>query len=488
MLQCHPVRGRVGPYAIYGEIASGGMASVHFARLLEPAGVGHTVAVKRAHPHLAKEADFALMFFDEARLASRILHPNVVRTLDVLNTPDDLALVMEYIHGESLWKLMRTAHAKGERVPGSVAVKVVSDTLRGLHAAHEATDENGAPLGLVHRDVSPQNVIVGADGGARIVDFGIAKAAGRLHSTRDSSVKGKYAYMSPEQVRGEGVSRLTDTYAAGIILWELLTGERLFAGKNEAETIHKCLVARVQAPSLFTPDVGAALDGVVKRAVAREPARRYATALEMAEELASKVAPAHPAEVAAWVQRLAGEALAERAGMLREIEAGEMRREAATLPDAGPPPSQPSAQLLEPHRPEPSPRRSRRLLFGGLLLTSVVGATAGATLVLGRTAPAPMRPEAPLVTKTIEAPKAPEPVSVAAAPPPPASDVPVTALPIVSTAPAPSAPPSASSARPAARPWRVGAPLRPSRPARVACDPPYSVDGEGRKIFKPECM
>ena len=158
---------------------------------------------------------------------------------------------MDYVHGESLWKLVRALKERNERVPVPIAAAILVDTLHGLHAAHEATDERGAPLGIVHRDVSPQNILVGADGVTRLVDFGIAKAAGRLHSTRDSSVKGKYAYMAPEQVRGEPVSRLTDTYAAAIVFWELLTGERLFVGKTEAETIHKCLVARVQPPSLF---------------------------------------------------------------------------------------------------------------------------------------------------------------------------------------------------------------------------------------------
>src|SRR5580704_4176495 len=167
----------IGRYAIYDEIASGGMASVHFGRFAGASGFARTVAIKRAHPHLAREPEFVLMFLDEARLAARIRHPNVVATIDVLSTPNDLALVMEYVHGESLWRLIRSAQEQGERAPLPIAAAILIDTLHGLHAAHEATDEQGAPLGIVHRDVSPQNILVGADGISRLVDFSIAKAA-----------------------------------------------------------------------------------------------------------------------------------------------------------------------------------------------------------------------------------------------------------------------------------------------------------------------
>ena len=295
------------------EIASGGMASVHFARLVGPPGFARTVAIKRAHPHLARDPDFALMFLDEARLASRIRHPNVVPTLDVLQTTDELLLVMDYVHGESLWRLLRAAQRAGRaRAARRSPRRIVVDTLHGLHAAHEATDEQGAPLGIVHRDVSPQNILVGVDGVARLVDFGIAKAAGRLHSTRDSSVKGKYAYMAPEQVRGEPVSRLTDTYAAAIVFWELLTGERLFAGKTEAETIHKCLVARVQPPSLFVPSSGAKLDADPEEgALARTGAALPDGARDGARHRVVRARRACRPRSGAWVERIAG-ALAAR--------------------------------------------------------------------------------------------------------------------------------------------------------------------------------
>jgi eukaryotic-like serine/threonine-protein kinase len=438
----------VGRYAIYGEIASGGMASVHFARLVGPSGFARTVAVKRAHPHLAREPDFALMFLDEARVASRIRHPNVVSTIDVLSTPDDLVLVMDYVHGESLWKLVRALKDRNERVPVEIAASILVDTLHGLHAAHEATDERGAPLGIVHRDVSPQNILVGADGVTRLVDFGIAKAAGRLHSTRDSSVKGKYGYMAPEQARGEAVSRLTDTYAAAIVFWELLTGERLFAGKTEAETIHRCLVGRVQPPSLFAPDLPAKMDEILRKALSREPSKRYQTARELALDIEACVQAVRPSEVGAWVEEIAGDALAARAEVLAEIERGETH----------------------------APTRSRKTALVATLILAAIGAGA-ATFVATRRAPV-VAPSAPS-TGTLVA-SAPEP---AASAPPVAIPPPSAPVPEVTAKPSASAPPPATHPLP-----RTVSPPRSNRPKRGACNPPYSIDSEGRQIFKPECM
>src|SRR5258708_2848873 len=204
------------------------MASVHFGRFAGPGGFARTVAVKRMHPHLAKDPDFALMFVDEARTAARIRHPNVVATLDVLTASGELLIVMEYVHGESLGALMRLAAARKSRIPPPVACALVTDVLLGLHAAHEATDDHGQPLGIVHRDVSPENVLVGADGTARVLDFGVAKAVGRLQVTREGQIKGKIPYMSPEQVRGHALGRATDIFSASAVLWEMLAGRRLF--------------------------------------------------------------------------------------------------------------------------------------------------------------------------------------------------------------------------------------------------------------------
>ena len=176
---------RIDRYELYDEIASGGMATVHLGRLVGPAGFGRTVAIKRLHPHLAKEQEFVTMLTDEARVAGRIGHPNIVPTLDIVSANRELFLVMEYVPGLTLSALIKQANAFGDKVPLPVVASIMVGVLHGLHAVHEARDEHGHSLEVVHRDVSPQNILVGTDGVARVLDFGIAKAAGRLHTTRD---------------------------------------------------------------------------------------------------------------------------------------------------------------------------------------------------------------------------------------------------------------------------------------------------------------
>jgi serine/threonine protein kinase len=502
----------IGRYAVYGEIASGGMASVHFARQVGPSGFSRTVAIKRAHPHLARDPDFALMFLDEARLASRIRHSNVVSTIDVLNTPNELVLVMDYVHGESLWKLARTTSEKKERIPAPIAATILIDTLHGLHAAHEAKDERGEPLGIVHRDVSPHNILVGVDGITRLVDFGIAKAAGRLHTTRDSSVKGKSAYMAPEQVRGEAVSRLTDTYAASIVFWELLTGERLFVGKTEAETIHKCLVGRVQPPSLFAPELGTKLDEILRKGLSRDPSRRYQTAREMALDLEACMPAIRPSEVGSWVERVAGASLAARGEILAKIEHGDFEDSpparsgvaaVAALPTPGsmqtvvvgrgrmegegtPGSARTLAPLVE-SQPHASPRKAA---FLAALLVALLGTVGALFVVLRQKTPS----VSPLETAATSAPASTGAPALTPLPPlaptPPATGAPA------SLAPVPAPPPPAALPEVVARPASVVPAPRPSlrggsrssHAKRGACDPPYSVDAEGRQIFKPECM
>ena len=196
-------RREVGRYVLFDAIAAGGMASIHLGRLRGAAGFNKTVAIKRLHTHLLADREFVTSFIDEARLASRIQHPNVVPMLDVLEADGELLLVMEYVHGLSFARVFRTLAAAGKRAPVAVVtVAIVADALHGLHAAHEATDERGEPLHIIHRDVSPQNMLVGADGGARILDFGIAKARGRLGGTASGVLKGKLGYMAPEQLLG----------------------------------------------------------------------------------------------------------------------------------------------------------------------------------------------------------------------------------------------------------------------------------------------
>jgi serine/threonine protein kinase len=310
----------IGRYLFFGEIAAGGMATVHFGRLNGAAGFSRTVAIKRLHPNYAKDAEFVAMFVDEARLAARIRHPNVVPTLDVVSMEGEIFLVMEYVHGESLVKLQRAMLGLEQPTAPRIIATVMSGVLHGLHAAHEAKTEQGESLNIVHRDVSPQNVLVGVDGVARVLDFGVAKAMGRVEATRDRKIKGKLAYMPPEQLEGGLVTRQADIYAAAVVTWQALTGRRLFRGEHEGALVRAVLRQPLVTPSSVAPHVPAAFDDVVMRGLDRDPARRYATAREMALHLERCAGIASPSEVGDWVASLAHDELTKRASRLAEIE------------------------------------------------------------------------------------------------------------------------------------------------------------------------
>src|SRR5262245_12131748 len=320
----------LGRYLVFDEIGSGGMASVHIARHVGPLGFRRTVAIKRLHPQLAKDAEFVAMFIDEARLAARVQHPNVVATIDVVTAPDELLLVMEYVHGETLARLLRASLDRLERVTPQVASAIVTGALYGLHAAHEARDEQNRPLSIVHRDVSPQNLLVGVDGVTRMLDFGVAKASTRSAVTRDGQVKGKLAYMAPEQLRGQPVDRRADVFAASVVLWELLTGERLFTFDDIGGAMHQILNEPPRPPSATGAALPAGLDDVVMRGLARAASDRYASAREMAAALETVCPPAGAAEVGRWVERLVGPSLAKRMDhvvRLERLPADEVGRE-----------------------------------------------------------------------------------------------------------------------------------------------------------------
>ena len=318
----------IGRYAIYQALASGGMATVFLGRLLGPVGFARTVAIKRLHAHFAADPKFVSMFLDEARIAARIRHPNVVPTLDVVATQGELFLVMEYVHGESLAKLIRAAEGNGAAIPVAVVVAIMSGVLQGLHAAHEAKSERGVALHIIHRDVSPQNILVGRDGQARLLDFGVARAEERLHTTQEGVVKGKLAYMAPEQVRGEAIGPPTDVYAAAVVMWEALTGRALFRGTGEGGMVVEVLEAKVAPPSHALREAGKGaradevlpLDDILMRAFARKKERRWQTARELAREIEACVVPATASQVSDWVESVAGATLRERASIVTEME------------------------------------------------------------------------------------------------------------------------------------------------------------------------
>jgi len=379
----------LGRYALHDALASGGMATVHLGRLLGPAGFSRTVAIKRLHENFARDPEFVSMFLDEARLAARIRHPNVVATLDVVASAGELFLVMDYVEGESLGRLMLTTWARNEGLPPRIASAIMSSVLAGLHAAHEAVSEDRSPLGIIHRDVSPQNILVGIDGVPRVVDFGVAKAAGRIHTTRDGQLKGKLSYMPPEQIRGEKVDRRVDVYAASIVLWEALAGRKLFQGED-AQVMFQVLEPNVEPPSKFAPVVSAALDAVVLKGLSSSPEARYETALEMAAAIENAEPPASTRELAEWVALTAGDALESRAAMLAEVEKSTHKIRPADGPSSRSLlESEPTTQPLRWSERRPHGRGRMPWLYLGAALAGGLAAAAYALLPRGGEPQAP---------------------------------------------------------------------------------------------------
>lgn len=396
------------------KIASGGMATVFLGSLQGELGFRQLVAIKRPHPHLTDDRGFREAWLREARLAAGIHHANVVDVRDIEVVGDAIQLVMDYIEGASLGELVSARARDGGKIPPGIAVRVVLDACAGLHAAHEACDDDGHPLDLVHRDVSPQNILVGVDGVARVTDFGIAKCAGSAEqATSQGMLKGKAGYMAPEYVRGEPVDRRADVFALGVVLWEALAGKRLFRGENDSDTLARVLLA--SAPPVS--EAGAALaplDAIVAKALTRERASRLATTEELARGLEQAAGPAGlvatHADVGRFVREQVGNHLAERRRALREA------------PRSVPPPASEAVTA-----PEVKPRRRSRT--GMLVGAGVVVALAGAgAFALGRSHPAPVstapgvRPvEAPSVSAATPALAASDPPSTAASTAPSAS-------------------------------------------------------------------
>jgi serine/threonine-protein kinase len=499
----------VGRYAMYGEIAAGGMATVHYGRLLGPVGFSRTVAIKRLHPHYARDPEFVAMFLDEARLAARIRHPNVVQTLDVVAREGELFLVMDYVQGESLSRLVRAARDRNEPLPLGIVSAIVCGALQGLHAAHEATNERGEPLSIVHRDVSPQNVLVGADGAPRVLDFGVAKAAGRIHTTREGQLKGKLAYMSTEQLRSAPVDRRTDVYAAGVVLWEALTLKRLFAGESEGAVITSVLERHVPPPSSLVPDLPPGLDAVVLKALERDPAKRFDTAQQMAFAIEACVPSSSSMHVAEWIARIAGEVLALRARSVAQIEidSGDGKRQPlpserpATVTPSG---VRPLSGLTPARLPSDVPTLShvsisvsttalharfapklRRpgVVFGafGLATAAVVAAVLGSMASRANRSPPPVSAAAAIATVT--APPAAQAPPVAAPAPAPPSTQETTAAP----APLPRTASAPAASKPQVAHSRTAKPA-PAAASQPTCVVRSFVDEAGIKHYTKDCQ
>jgi len=468
----------VDRYALFDVIATGGMASVHLGRLIGPVGFSRTVAIKRLHENLARDPDFATMFLDEARLVARIRHPNVVQTLDVVASQHELLLVMEYVSGESLAHLIKCARAAGRLTPIPVVVDIVTGLLNGLHAAHEATNEHGEPLNVVHRDVSPHNVLVGTDGVTRVLDFGIAKAAGHVHHTRAGEVKGKIRYMPPEQIAGKEVTRAADIYAASVVLWEALTCSRLFSGSNDGEVVYRVMEGQIVPPSGMRRDVPPGLDAIVMRGLSRDPNARYATAKEMADVLERSVPAVTRSTVGAWVLDSARSQIREREECVARVEGTMTPVPPSLIPPSGTGTGDTTlsrvgslSQSVAPDEPRaPGPRRKRWLVVAGL----------AAMLALAGLAPRLLK-NAPVTAALIEPAAAPPaaPPEPAAAPEPESKNKPSQGT--IATPAPPVAPPTAvaSAAEPSVA--ETSAPAEPQRRRGSASSSSGKRSGSGKK-------
>lgn len=303
----------IGRYALFEQIGAGGMGVVHLGRLLGSAGFERAVAIKRVHPLLARDQRFISMFREELRLLARVRHQNVISALDVVESGDELLLVMEYVHGESLASLLQRSYDAHRPLSPEMAVTIACGVLKGLHAAHTATDAAGQPLDVIHRDVSPHNVLVGCDGVARVVDFGVAKSVGSRQMTRVGELRGKPGYVAPEQIRTEKVTRRADIYALSVVLWEMLACQRLFSKRSLPDTIEAVLSGNIPPlASVTEQDISEGLEAVVRRGLSRNADDRFETARDMAAALEKEARLVSPEEISEWVTSTAGEALTQR--------------------------------------------------------------------------------------------------------------------------------------------------------------------------------
>jgi len=320
----------MGRYQLLAKLATGGMAEIYLARQTGIKGFERLVAVKKLFPHLAVEEKFLEMFFDEARIAATLNHPNIVQIYDLGQEEDSYFIAMEYLEGESLGYMLRECHKSKTPIPATLSAGIVSQICDGLDYAHKLTDDLGKPLGIVHRDVSPQNIIVLFSGGVKLVDFGIAKAATKSHKTSIGMFKGKLAYMSPEQCLGKPVDNRSDIFSLGAVFWELLTQRRLFKGDNKLSVMESIVSGEVPPLRKYKPNLSVELESITLQALQKDPNKRFRNAKEMGAAIQSYLrrigAAAGVQEIAGFVKVVFSERAQKKRRLLEAIRSGDTTR------------------------------------------------------------------------------------------------------------------------------------------------------------------
>jgi serine/threonine protein kinase len=351
-------------FHILRRLGVGGMAEVFAALRREPGGRDRPVVIKRPLADLAAHPEFLAMFLDEARIASSLHHPNIVRVYEIVHQPDTALIVMELVDGKSVSSLLARLERSGQRLESRLAAHVVARAAEGLHYAHTRTDASGTPLRIIHRDVSPQNVLVSFTGDVKVIDFGIAHALGRVTQTRTGTRKGKTGYMAPEQARAAAIDSRVDVFALGILLWELSCGRRLFVRPDDFRTMNALLVDPIPLPSSVAA-VPRELEEITMRALARDPDERFQSADELRAALdafTASVGGAMPAELGALVK------------VLFATETPLMRQELSTNHDIAP--AVVTGTTVQVRKPRP--QRSQLVLLGvGAVLAATLGAGLG---------------------------------------------------------------------------------------------------------------
>lgn len=413
-----------GRYQLLKKIASGGMGQVLLAKKGQD-DFEKLVVLKRILPHLVEDEEFFTMFRDEAKITMRLDHPNIARINEFGMEGGVHYIEMEYVAGEDLRRIEKRAAAVGKGIPIGVIIRIIADAAAGLDFAHKARDAKGVPLNLVHRDVSPQNVLVGFDGSVKLIDFGVAKAAGRSQHTATGILKGKFPYMSPEQAQGEELDCRSDVFALGVVLWEQLTGRRLFKGENDLATQRLVRACQVPAPSSVEPSVPTGLDPIALKALAKEPQDRFQDAAELRNALEDfalqNAIPTSASNLSAFMRDLYAERIAREADPrffeedsgLTDLDVGGLSKRAntggATVVDGNKLPAGTATQVHGPATqavpPSPLPR---------VLAAVAVAALLGVGGWLALKGPGEVRPviEVPVKPVAVETPPVVQPLVV----------------------------------------------------------------------------